>query len=87
MANEEKDKKKQVTIVIDGTEHEVEKDEMTYVEIRTLADPEFPLHPNTTYSVTYKRGPGNKPEGTFSPGGSVKVKDGMVFNVSRTGQS
>ena len=86
MANEEKDKKKLVTIIIDGTPHEVEKDEMTYVEIVTLADPTYPQHPETTYSVTYKRGHGNQ-EGTLSPGGTVKVKDGMVFNVSRTGQS
>lgn len=86
MANEKKDKKT-VTIIIDGTPHEVEKDDMTYVEIVTLADPEYPQHPDTTYSVTYKRGHSNKPEGTLSPGGSVKIKDGMVFNVSRTGQS
>ena len=87
MANEENYKKKTVTIVIDGTPHEVEKDDMTYVDIVTLADPEYPQHPDTTYSVTYKRGHGNKPEGTLSPGGSVKIKDGMAFNVSRTGQS
>lgn len=87
MANEEKDKKKTVTIIIDGTPYEVEKDDMTYVELLTLADPEYPQHPETTYSVTYKRRQGNKPEGTLSPGGTVKIKDGMVFNVSRTGQS
>lgn len=87
MANEENYKKKTVNIVIDGTPHEVDKDDMTYVEIVTLADPEYPQHPDTTYSVTYKRGHGNKPEGTLSPGGSVKIKDGMAFNVSRTGQS
>jgi hypothetical protein len=86
MANEEKDKKKLVTIIIDGTEHEVEKDEMSYVEIVTLSDPAYPQHPETTYSVTYKRGHGNN-EGTLSPGSTVRVKDGMVFNVSRTGQS
>ena len=38
-------------------------------------------------SVTYKRGQGSKPEGTLVPGASVKVKEGMVFNVSETGQS
>lgn len=87
MANEDKDKKKTVTIIIDGTPYEVEKADMTYVELVTLADPEYPQHPETTYSVTYKRGHGNKPEGTLSPGGTLKIKDGMVFNVSRTGQS
>lgn len=85
MANDNKEKKK-VTIIIDGTPHEVLKDDITYVELVTLADPDYPQHPETTYSVTYKRGHGNN-EGTLSPGGSVKVKEGMVFNVSRTGQS
>lgn len=84
MANGNKEKK--VTIIIDGTPYEVEKDYITYVDLVTLADPDYPQHPETTYSVTYKRGHGNN-EGTLSPGGSVKVKEGMVFNVSRTGQS
>ena len=55
--------------------------------VGTAIVPTYPQHPETTYSVTYKRGQGNKPEGTLSPGGTVKVKEGMVFNVSRTGQS
>lgn len=79
---------KTVTIVIDGTPHEVpKKDELTYVEVVTLADPTYPQHPETTYSVTYTRGHGNKPEGILAPGGSVKVKEGMSFVVDRTGQS
>ena len=79
---------KTVTIVVDGTPHEVpKKDEITYVEVVTPADPTYPQHPETTYSVTYTRGHGNKPEGVLSPSGSVKVKEGMSFIVDRTGQS
>lgn len=88
MAHEDEEKKKKmVTIIIDGTPYEVEKDEMTYTELVTLADPDYPQHPDTTYSVTFKRGQGNKPEGTLSPAGEVKVKNGMSFNVAKTGQS
>lgn len=76
-----------ITIVVEGTPHEWSKSAITYVEVVTLFDPSYPQHPETTYSVTYKRGPGHKPEGILSPGASVKVKDGMVFNVSSTGQS
>lgn len=79
---------KTVTIVVDGTPHEVpKKEEITYFEVVTLADPTYPQHPETTYSVTYTRGHGNKPEGILAPGGSVKVKEGMSFVVDRTGQS
>ena len=81
-------KEKTVTIVVDGTPHEVpKKDEITYVEVVTLAHPDYPQHPEITYSVTYERGHGNKPEGILAPGGSVKVKEGMSFRVNRTGQS
>lgn len=79
--------KKKVTIVINGTPHEVEKDEITYDAVVTLAFPDFPQHPERTYSVTYKRGHGNKPEGILSPGETVKVKDEMIFYVKHTGQS
>lgn len=79
--------KKEVTIIVNGTPHEVEKDEITYAEVVTLAFPDFPQHPEINYSVKYKRGQGNKPEGILSPGQTVKVKDGMIFDVSATGQS
>jgi hypothetical protein len=85
---QEEDKVKTVTIVVDGTPHEVPKKErITYAEVVTLAYPDFPQHPEITYSVTYIRGHGDKPEGILAPGGSVKVKEGMAFSVNRTGQS
>ncbi|MFO1237709.1 MAG: multiubiquitin domain-containing protein [Alphaproteobacteria bacterium] len=84
----ESKKEKTITIVVDGTPYEVpKKDQLTYVEVVTLADPTFPQHPETTYSVTYSRGHGSKPDGVLPPGGSVKAKEGMSFVVDRTGQS
>lgn len=76
-----------VTIIVEGTPHEWLKRSITYAEVVTLLDPSFPQHPEVTYSVTYHRGPAHHHEGILSPGDSVKVKEGMVFNVSRTGQS
>lgn len=79
--------KKLVTIVVEGTPHEWPKEEITYAEVVTLEVPDYAQHPEITYSVSYKRGHGNKPEGILVPGASVKVKEGMVFYVSETGQS
>jgi len=56
-------------------------------QVVTLEFPDYPQHPEITYSVKYRNGHGNKPEGILAPGASVKVKVGMIFNVSRTGQS
>jgi Xaa-Pro aminopeptidase len=79
--------KKTVTIIVEGSPHEWPKDEITYTEVVTLEVPNYSQHPEVTYSVKYKNGHGNKPEGILSPGASVKVKEGMVFSVSETGQS
>ena len=78
---------KTVTIVVEGTEHDWPKGDISYEEVVTLEVPDYAQHPEVTYSVRYKRGQGNKPEGTLAPGASVKVKEGMIFSVSETGQS
>lgn len=84
---DDKKPKKTVTIIVEGTKHEWPKGEISYAEVVTLEVPDYPSHPEITYSVRYKHGPGNKPEGTLVPGATVKVKEGMKFNVSETGQS
>lgn len=78
--------KESVTIIVDGTPHEWPKDLITYAEVVTLEVPDY-AHPEITYSVKYKNGHGEKPEGILAPGASVKVKEGMIFSVSETGQS
>ena len=73
---------KTIEIIVNGTQFEWTKnDEITYAEVVTLDVPDYAQHPEITYSVTYKNGHGNRPEGTLSPGGSVKAKDGMSFSV------
>lgn len=79
--------KKTVTIIVEGKPHEWPKEEISYAEVVTLEVPNYAQHPEITYSVKYKRGQGNKPEGVLAPGATVKVKEGMVFSVSETGQS
>jgi len=81
------DKEKTVTIIVEGTPHEWPKADITYAEVVTLEVPDYPNHPEITYSVKYKDGHGDKPEGILAPGASVKVKKGMIFSVSETGQS
>lgn len=86
--SKQEDKDKTITIIVDGTPHEVPKKEnLTYAEVVTLAYPDYAQHPEITYSVTFTRGHGDKPEGILAPGGKVKAKEGMVFRVNRTGQS
>jgi hypothetical protein len=83
----EKIKPKNITIIVNGTPHEWRLPEISYAQVVTLDVPDYPQHPEITYSVKYKNGPSHKPEGTLSLGGTVKVKDGEAFTVSPTGQS
>jgi hypothetical protein len=84
----EKGQEKSVTIVVNGTEHEWTKgDKITYAQVVTLDVPDYPQHTEISYSIKYKNGHGEKPEGILSPGGDVKVKEGMSFSVSDTGES
>ena len=76
-----------VTIIVEGTPHQWSKDTISYDEVVTLEVPDYAQHPDITYSVKYKNGHGEKPESTLAKGESVRVKDGMIFYVSETGQS
>lgn len=79
--------KKTVTIVVNGTEHEVEKDDISYEEVIQLAYENPPYGENTLFSVTYRRGNGNKPDGTLTVDECVKAKEGMIFDVTATDKS
>jgi Multiubiquitin len=63
----------------------VAKDDISFAEVVALSG--LPSGPTVVFTVTYRRGQGSKPEGTLADGESVKVKDGMNLNVTRTDKS
>lgn len=79
--------KKTITIIVNGREKQIPKDELTFDEIVHLAFDDPPTGEFICFTITYRRGKGNKPEGELHEGESVKVKDGMVFNVTATDKS
>ena len=80
--------KKLVTIYVEGTPHEWPKDEkITFEQVVKWAFPDYSPTDGRTYTVKYKKGDNEKPEGQLVKGASVKVKEEMTFSVSRTGQS
>jgi len=82
------EEKKTVTIYVETIEHPWPKDELiSYAQVVKFEFADFDQHPEITYTVTYTRGHGDKPEGTLAKGASVKVKDGMRFNVTESGGS
>jgi hypothetical protein len=78
---------KQFEVVVNGKPRTVSQRELSYAQVVDLAFPGATNTAQTIYTVTYKRGEGNKPEGSLTDGDFVKVKDGMIFNVTATDQS
>jgi hypothetical protein len=74
-------------IIVNGREKEFTGKEISFEEVIVLAFGEVSTNPNISYTVTYKRGEGNKPEGSLVAGESVKVKEGMIFNATATDKS
>ena len=82
------DDKKPVTIYVEGTPHEWPKDErITFEQVVKWVFADYSATDGRTYTVKFKKGDNAKPEGQLVKDTSVKVKDGMIFSVSRTGQS
>ena len=80
--------KKDVTVIVNAEPHVVEKDDLSFTDVINLAyDNNPPQGENWEFTVTYRRGNGDRPAGTLQEGESVKAKDGMVFNVRATDKS
>lgn len=78
---------KTVTIIVNARPKTVEKEEISFEDVISLAYDNPPSGPNWVFTVTYHRGHGSKPEGSLRADGTVKVKDGMVFDVTATDKS
>lgn len=76
---------KEVTVMINGRPFKVAKDDLSFSDIVTMSNQ--PTGPNVSYTITFRRGHGNKPEGSLVEGNDVKVKDGMIINVTATDKS
>lgn len=78
---------KEVTIIVNTREKQWEKENISYEEVVLLAFGSYSDDERITYTVTYTRGDDSKPDGSLIKGQSVKVKNGMIFNVTETNKS
>jgi hypothetical protein len=78
---------KTFTIIVNARKKTVKDDKLSFDQVVKLAF-EHPLTgPNIMYTITYSNGPRENPEGNLLEGKSVKIKDGMIFNVIQTDKS
>lgn len=75
---------KEYRIIINGREHVFEGKKISYEEVVRLA---YGKNGDMSYTVSYSKGDDQKPKGTLVPSEEVRVKDGMIFNVTPTYKS
>jgi hypothetical protein len=46
-----------------------------------------PAGPNVQFTVTYRKEPRQNHEGSMTEGETVRIKDGMIFDVTETNKS
>ena len=81
------DTDKGFTIIVNGTKYRVPDDEVSFDQVVDIAYPDGGRGPLITYTVDFYNGAGRPPEGKLTKGQKAKVKDGTVFNVTRTDRS
>jgi hypothetical protein len=81
------DRHKGFDIIVNAEQHHVEKKRVSFEQIVKLAFPTPPPGANILFTVTFYNGPKTNPEGVLTAGQTVKVKNGMVFNVKATDRS
>lgn len=79
---------KDFVIIVNAQKKTVTKNKLTFNEVVELAFGPIPPNNDTiAYTVSYRNGPHSNPDGSMVEGQSVKIKDGMIFNVSKTNKS
>jgi len=78
---------KEFNVIINAEQKVVTSKKLSFMEIVKLAFGAVIPNPSTIYTMTYKRGNGNKPEGTLVEGDTLKMKEGVIINVTATNKS
>lgn len=78
---------KHFDIFVNGRKRVVTTRALSFDQIVALAFDPVPTGPNIMFTITYRHGPHENPEGNLLEGGTVKVKDRMIFNVTATNKS
>lgn len=76
----------EIEIIVNARPKAVSDPEVTFKQIVQLAFPGA-HNLNSVFSITYRKAASTPPEGELGTGGSVKIKQGTIFNVTRTDKS
>jgi len=72
---------------VNGRQRTVTSNALSFVEVVALAFDPVPPGENVIFDVTYRRAAPPKTEGSLSPGETVHIEEGTIFNVTFTDKS
>jgi hypothetical protein len=81
------DHKKGIKIVVNAREKTVHRHRLSYEQIVKLAYPTPPSENTIGYTVTFYKGHEDHHEGHLEAGESVRIHNGMIFNVTPINRS
>ena len=84
-SNQAPGQNKTQTIIVNGRPREVTGNKITYEEVVKLAFPDDASNQDSDYTVAYANPHGK--DGTLVAGQETTVREGMVFNVTKTNRS
>ncbi len=77
---------KEYAIIINGREKTVADKILSFIDIVKLAFGVVSVGADTIYTMTFKKGEDRK-EGVLVEGDDIRIKRGMIFNVTATDKS
>lgn len=78
---------RETEIIVNSRPREIPGKVAGFEQVVQLAFPGGATDQNTVYSMTYRHAAAHPHAGELGPGGKVEVKNGTVFNVTRTVRS
>jgi uncharacterized protein YegP (UPF0339 family) len=87
LTGDESEEEKEFLIIINGQQKMVTSKKLSFEDIVLLAFGHNHVGGNTIYTMTYKKAAGNKPEGTLVAGEVIRIKSGVIINVTATDKS
>jgi len=75
------------TIAVNAQKKEVAETKLSFDEVVKLAYPIPPDGQNIMFTIKYRKGPKENPKGSLLEGETVRIKNGMIFDVTPTDRS
>lgn len=76
-----------VPVTVNGRSTQLATAEVSFEDVVGLAYPDRLDGSNKMFTVTYRHGPSDRPEGSLVPHQSIRANNGVVFNVTATSKS